>query len=163
MRNIISMWENGRPSENGSDNGKDNDDNNKEKTIAKAAGFVVFSGIAMSILKAVNPFNNPNLNSQSSEVKATVFELAQLQTQPQVLQQCQPEPEPIVKKPNCCAEKRAKEASQNVIEIERGDTLWGLSRQYGVSIEAIKEANGLEGDTIYAGKKLHRNLSTCEY
>ncbi|OIT31665.1 PREDICTED: uncharacterized protein LOC109208386 [Nicotiana attenuata] len=148
MRNILSMWE------NGSGNGKDNDDNIKEKSITKAAGFVVFSGIAMSILKAVNPFNNPNLNIKSSEVKATVFESAQPQIQPHVLQQSQPEPEPIVKKPNCCAEKRAKEASQNVIEIERGDTLWGLSRQYGVSIEAIKEANGLEGDTIYAGKKL---------
>ncbi|XP_009790977.1 uncharacterized protein LOC107785761 [Nicotiana tabacum] len=144
MWNFPSMWE------NGSGNGKDNDDNNKEKTIAKAAGLVVFSGIAMSILKAANPFNNPNLNCKSSEVKATVFE----SVQSQVLQQSQPEPEPIVKKPNCCAEKRAKEASQNVIEIERGDTLWGLSRQYGVSIEAIKEANGLEGDTIYAGKKL---------
>lgn len=144
------MWNNRRPPENDSGSGKDNSD--QEKTIAKAAGFVVVSGIAMSILKALNPFNNQNLNSKISEVKATVVESASPQTQ---LQQCQPEPEPVVKKPNCWAEKKMKEeASPNVIEIERGDTLWGLSREYGVSIEEIKKANGLEGDTIYAGKKL---------
>ncbi|PQQ07496.1 circumsporozoite protein-like isoform X1 [Prunus yedoensis var. nudiflora] len=45
-------------------------------------------------------------------------------------------------------------SSHKTIEIEKGDTLWGLSREYGVSIDAIKEANGLTGDTIYAGKKL---------
>ncbi|KAH0653776.1 hypothetical protein KY289_031454 [Solanum tuberosum] len=146
------MWNNRRPPENGSGNEEDNSE--QEKTIAKAAGFVVVSGIAMSILKALNPFNNQSINSKISEVKATVFESAPSQTQPQVLQQCQPEPEPIVKKPSCCAERRAKEVSPNVIEIERGDTLWGFSRKYGVSIEEIKEANGLEGDTIYAGKKL---------
>ncbi|XP_015080766.1 uncharacterized protein LOC107024322 [Solanum pennellii] len=147
------MWNNRRPPENGSGNEEDNSD--QEKTIAKAAGFVVVSGIAMSILKALNPFNHQDINSKTSEVKATVFESAPSQTQPQVLQQCQPEPELIVKKPNCCVEKREKkEVSPNVIEIERGDTLWGLSRKYGVSIEEIKDANGLEGDTIYAGKKL---------
>lgn len=87
-----SMWNNRRPPENDSGSGKDNSD--QEKTIAKAAGFVVVSGIAMSILKALNPFNNQNLNSKISEVKATVVESASPQTQ---LQQCQPEPEPVVK------------------------------------------------------------------
>lgn len=89
------MWNNRRPPENGSGNEEDNSD--QEKTIAKAAGFVVVSGIAMSILKALNPFNHQNINSKTSEVKAIVFESAPSQTQPQVLQQCQPEPELIVK------------------------------------------------------------------
>lgn len=40
-------------------------------------------------------------------------------------------------KPNCCAERRAKEESPNVIEIERGDTLWGFSRKYGVFIHVL--------------------------
>lgn len=89
---IRSMWNNRRPPEDGSDRDKDNSD--QEKNIAKAAGFVVVSGIAMSILKALNPFNNQNVNCKTSEVKATVFESAPPQTQ---LQQCQPEPELIVK------------------------------------------------------------------
>ncbi|TQE05530.1 hypothetical protein C1H46_008865 [Malus baccata] len=59
---------------NGNSNGNSNDN-----SVTKTAGLVVFSGIAMSILKALNPF---------------------------------------------------------------------------VPIDAIKEVNGLTGDTIYAGKKL---------
>ncbi|CAL9119506.1 unnamed protein product [Musa textilis] len=48
----------------------------------------------------------------------------------------------------------SKPSSGREIEILRGDTLWGHSHKYGVSINAIKEANGIQGDTIYAGKKL---------
>nr|GMD31842.1 probable endopeptidase P60 [Ipomoea batatas] len=146
------MWNKRGPADDSAGDGDD-----REKAIAKTAGFVVFSGIAMSIIKALNPFNNnPSLKNGDTE-----------STQPQVLKQWQqpqelppppppPQPpsEPIVTKSTCCSEQNAVEPSPKVIEIVRGDTLWGLSREYGVSIEAIKEANDLKGDTIYAGKKL---------
>jgi LysM repeat protein len=35
-----------------------------------------------------------------------------------------------------------------------GDTLWGLSRQYGVSIEAIKQANNMTRDVVVLGQRL---------
>lgn len=38
--------------------------------------------------------------------------------------------------------------------VVRGDTLWGLSKQYGVSVASIKQANGLSRDTIVLGTKL---------
>jgi LysM repeat protein len=38
--------------------------------------------------------------------------------------------------------------------IVKGDTLWGLSRKYGVSIDAIKAANNMTGDTVVLGKTL---------
>ena len=38
--------------------------------------------------------------------------------------------------------------------VVRGDTLWGLSRKYGVSVGAIKRANNMTSDTIVLGKKL---------
>lgn len=38
--------------------------------------------------------------------------------------------------------------------VGRGDTLWGLSKQYGVSVASIKSANGLTRDTIVLGAKL---------
>jgi N-acetylmuramoyl-L-alanine amidase len=38
--------------------------------------------------------------------------------------------------------------------VQAGDTLWGISQKYGVTIEQIKEANGLISDTIYVGQKL---------
>ncbi len=38
--------------------------------------------------------------------------------------------------------------------IQKGDSLWGLSRRYGVSIDAIRQANNLSGDTIITGQPL---------
>ncbi|XP_058103611.1 uncharacterized protein LOC131247210 isoform X2 [Magnolia sinica] len=108
--------------------GEGGDENGKEAAVAKTAGFVVFSGIAMSIIKALTPNFNQNKTPKPFESTA-------------------PFQEP---KAVACE----KPSSPRTIEIVRGDTLWGLSRKYGVSIDAIKEANGLSGDTIYAGKKL---------
>nr|XP_048322921.1 probable endopeptidase p60 isoform X1 [Ziziphus jujuba var. spinosa]XP_048328116.1 probable endopeptidase p60 isoform X1 [Ziziphus jujuba var. spinosa] len=134
----------------------------KDSAVAKTAGIVVFSGIALSILKAINPLNrNRNETHPFSEP-----------TQPIQMPTSQPPPkpeEPIFKmsyeKPISCIDQNvpeekinvpeeAPESSQRTVKIVKGDTLWGLSRKYGVSIDAIKEANGLKGDTIYAGKKL---------
>lgn len=38
--------------------------------------------------------------------------------------------------------------------ITRGDSLWGISRKYGVSVEALQAANNLTGSTIIAGRNL---------
>lgn len=38
--------------------------------------------------------------------------------------------------------------------VTSGDTLYGLSRRYGVSVGALKEANGLTGDVIRTGQAL---------
>lgn len=38
--------------------------------------------------------------------------------------------------------------------VGRGDTLWGLSKQYGVPAASIKAANNLTRDTIVLGAKL---------
>jgi N-acetylmuramoyl-L-alanine amidase len=39
-------------------------------------------------------------------------------------------------------------------EIKKGDTLWEISRMFGISIEEIREANGLKGDLIVTGNTL---------
>uniref|UniRef100_A0A2N9F7T3 LysM domain-containing protein n=1 Tax=Fagus sylvatica TaxID=28930 RepID=A0A2N9F7T3_FAGSY len=148
--------------------GGGNDDGDaKDNAIAKTAGFLVFSGIALSILKALNPLRKPiNIETQSANGSPQLSESIQsIQVQPA---RPLPPQQPIVKAlwPGgnfwCLPRKTARnhnlpevpESSQRTIEIVKGDTLWGLSRKFGVSINAIKEANGLEGDTIYAGKKL---------
>jgi murein DD-endopeptidase MepM/ murein hydrolase activator NlpD len=38
--------------------------------------------------------------------------------------------------------------------VERGETLWRISKAYGVSVTEIKEANGLRDSTILVGQKL---------
>ncbi len=42
----------------------------------------------------------------------------------------------------------------NVHTIEKGDSLWGLSRKYNTSVDAIKSANGLDSNTIIEGRTL---------
>ncbi|XWS44509.1 hypothetical protein CRYUN_Cryun15aG0051500 [Craigia yunnanensis] len=138
-----------------SNDGDKHSDDSKEAAVAKTAGFVVFSGIAMSILKTLNPFNkdrNSTLLPQQPVAESTHSSLTQpIPDSPPP----PPPPEPIITKiSSSYTEQRVPEYSEREIEIVKGDTLWGLSRKYGVSIDAIKEANGLTGDTIYAGKKL---------
>ncbi len=38
--------------------------------------------------------------------------------------------------------------------VRRGDSLWNIARDYGVEVDALKEANGLTGNQIYAGQTL---------
>lgn len=38
--------------------------------------------------------------------------------------------------------------------VSKGDTLYGLARRYGTSVNAIKNANGLNSDLIRLGQKL---------
>jgi len=45
-------------------------------------------------------------------------------------------------------------AAPRVHTVVRGDSLWAISRKYGVSIDAIKRANGLTSDTAVLGAKL---------
>ncbi|KAI5337973.1 hypothetical protein L3X38_017244 [Prunus dulcis] len=137
------------------------DGDSKDNSVAKTAGLVVFSGIAMSILKALNPFNKKGNEETPLSESTQPIQLTSSQPQPQPLP---PQQQPILKEPHTPLPETITSIDQNVpdtlksshktIQIEKGDTLWGLSREYGVSIDAIKEANGLTGDTIYAGKKL---------
>ncbi|XP_077249560.1 uncharacterized protein LOC143889269 [Tasmannia lanceolata] len=101
------------------------DGNGNHAAVAKTAGIIVFSGIAISIIKTLTSKNKSHKSPSLQESK-----------------------KPITQK------KKSSPKMRQTIEIVKGDTLWGLSRKYGVSIDAIKEANGLTGNTIYAGKKL---------
>lgn len=49
---------------------------------------------------------------------------------------------------------RAPAARDTIHTVVRGDTLWGLSRKYNVSVDAIKQANGMTKDTVVLGSKL---------
>ncbi len=41
-----------------------------------------------------------------------------------------------------------------VYVVQAGDTLWGIARRYGTTVEAIRRANGLSGDRILVGQVL---------
>ena len=58
----------------------------------------------------------------------------------------QSKPKPVLVKPKKPAPVRHRVASS--------DTLYGLSRKYGVTVAAIQRANGLKGTTIVTGRTL---------
>jgi N-acetylmuramoyl-L-alanine amidase len=45
-------------------------------------------------------------------------------------------------------------------KVQKGDTLYRLSRHYGVTIAGIKSANGIGSDTIYIGQNLRIPTTT---
>uniref|UniRef100_A0A0C9RQA2 TSA: Wollemia nobilis Ref_Wollemi_Transcript_2561_949 transcribed RNA sequence n=1 Tax=Wollemia nobilis TaxID=56998 RepID=A0A0C9RQA2_9CONI len=130
---------------NGTSGGKD--DNNKD-VVAKTAGFVVFTGIALSIFKALwhkKPIeesivdNTGEVNEESKE------------SEQEKANESQKEANGFIKK---FQKGGWKKKSSVTIEIFKGDTLWELSQKYGVSVDSIKAANGFSDDTIYAGDTL---------
>jgi len=38
--------------------------------------------------------------------------------------------------------------------IQKGDTLYGIGRKFGVSIDALRNANGIGGDLIHPGQSI---------
>lgn len=49
---------------------------------------------------------------------------------------------------------KKKSNKSSVHKIKNGETLGGIARKYGVSVSAIKKANGMKNDNIRAGKTL---------
>jgi len=39
-------------------------------------------------------------------------------------------------------------------QVQSGDTLWGISRKYGVSIKELKNWNGIRHDRVRPGQRL---------
>lgn len=49
----------------------------------------------------------------------------------------------------------AKAASEKIHIVEKGETLYGIAKKYGVSVDAIKAANQLTSATISKGQRLY--------
>lgn len=52
------------------------------------------------------------------------------------------------------ARQASSNGSANTIEVQSGDTLYGLSRQHGVSVEQLMTANDLSTHTLQPGQQL---------
>lgn len=57
-------------------------------------------------------------------------------------------------KGSAIAEANKKSPSQKVYIVQEGDSLWKISRRFGVEVDAIKKNNGLKSDAIKPGTVL---------
>jgi LysM repeat protein len=127
-----------------------------DETIAKAAGVVIGVGIAWSLIRSFwrrksSPAPLLETEHQQTDVKTEdIVEIAETKSKEVV----QHKGKDVLGK-----EKKAGphlfEKKSAVIDVHTGDTLWGISRKYGVSVEALKAANGIgAGDFLSAGDTL---------
>lgn len=54
----------------------------------------------------------------------------------------------------------ASSVSAQEVTVNKGDTLWNISKENNVSVNHIKEVNSLKGDIILAGQKLELGQKT---
>ncbi|KAM7258546.1 hypothetical protein ACFE04_014287 [Oxalis oulophora] len=97
------------------------------------------------VIKSINPFD------RIPEITKKIDQPPEIQTPATV----DPAPFIFTQKPN--DHKKVAPLPfimEKIVEVTSGDTLRGLSRKHGVLIEAIKQVNGLSGDTIHVGEKL---------
>ncbi len=56
--------------------------------------------------------------------------------------------------PSSSIQTNAQSVSPTTYTVHSGDTLFSISKKYGVSVTAIKSANGMKKDTIFIGEKI---------
>ncbi|CAM6047954.1 unnamed protein product [Sphagnum compactum] len=140
------------------DNGKGKDDGNKN-AIVVVAGVVVASGIAFSLYKTFHkedhPLNKAKDAKGEAEEKGRDIKSGLKEAGRDAKSFANREKEKVQDAGSHFYEQ-GKEAKKRIdgreIRLNKGDTLWGLSRRYGVSVESLKASNGiLAGDYIAAG------------
>lgn len=62
------------------------------------------------------------------------------------------EPQPKAEEPKPAPKPKAKTATTH--KVAKGDTLYSLSKRYGVSVERIREANNMSDNNLAVGRRL---------
>ncbi|XP_024395520.1 uncharacterized protein [Physcomitrium patens] len=126
----------------------------KDELIAKAAGAVVAGGIVWSLFKSVTrkeKSQQENEGSLTKEVGHKTKDVAQSAEHKGISAMHTSEAAGGAlshfgnkKLDNC-----------KTIQVHKGDTLWGISRKYNVTVEALMATNGIkDGDNIAAGESI---------
>ena len=123
------------------------------------------SGIASSRIRELNPSVDFDRLIAGEEIQLPPAAAKQLASRPVEADEPRPEPaaEPLGQLVSVATvadapapERRsvAQDAAVEVHRVESGESLWGIARQYGVSIEQLQAANEIDGSVIVPGQRL---------
>ena len=65
-----------------------------------------------------------------------------------------PEEEPIIEEPEEPIENIPEESEYEIYEVKKGDSLWQISKNYGLTVPELIEINNLSNLTLQIGQKL---------
>ncbi len=93
-----------------------------------------------------NPYSVPGANGETGAPYQPIPGVSTTPS-PSVVQNI-PTPQPYTPLP------ADPSATASTHTVAKGDTIWGLTRKYGVTSDQLREANNLTTDTIWVGQKL---------
>ena len=120
----------------------------EENDIPRAGQKIYLSGRPKTEIQKVNPYEVPSTKTTSEEPLASVKKET-----PTAIKKTTVSTGTAVKTtPADKGTQTTKELAQHV--VTPGDTLYSISRAYGLSVTDLKKINNLSADTIYVGQKL---------
>lgn len=100
--------------------------------------------------QGTNPYGVPGANPYgNSQSAANPYDASTTPYQP-----VPPVNPPVMESPSYRPTPPAPAAGGSTHTVAAGDSLWGLSRKYNTTVEAIQAANGLSGTMIRTGQTL---------
>ncbi|NEY19148.1 LysM peptidoglycan-binding domain-containing protein [Bacillus ginsengihumi] len=129
---------------------------NQVLTVSKSSGKVSASSTSSSSTKTYTVKSGDTLSAIAAKYSTTVSKIMSLNNLSSTLIH----PGDVLKVSGAVVSTSTKSSSSSsststsTYTVKAGDTLWGISSHYNVSVSTIKSLNNLKSDTIYVGQKL---------
>jgi LysM repeat protein len=110
---------------------------------------IMLKGKPKTELKTADPYQVPGSKKKGSTKPIPTGEGISIPTPSDQITASTGNAHPVVSKPSSMNDIPAV-----VHTVMKGDTLYGIARTYGLSVDELKKKNNLAVDTIYVGQKL---------
>ena len=110
----------------------------------------MLKGKAKTEVRTVDPYEMPGKKKTTTQKSSSSYEVNATQKDTdQSMASVSTSPRAVRKNTSA-----AKESIKSIHSVMKGDTLYGIARAYGLSVNDLKMKNNLSADTIFVGQKL---------